>query len=515
METELKLLIAPDDAPAFRRLALLKKFAAAKPVTRLLRNTYFDTPDLDLKSHGMELRVRRVGDVSIQTLKAGGPANEAGLHQRYEWETRVDGLLPELGSLIALIRAGSTLKKVISGPGVAKGLAPVFSSDIRRTVWNLRLAQGSEVELSLDLGELKHGEQREAISEVEIELKAGATQALFDLALQLQAHVPLRVGNRSKAARGYALQATVAAAAMQARPMTLRAEMNVEACFQTIFSGCITQMQDNEIGVLQGEDPESIHQMRVGMRRLRSALRLFARWIPFPPTLEQELGWLASELGAARDADVLADGTLPKAIEICPQEAELLALRDVVSTIACEKRQQAAAAVASVRHSRLMLRLVAWLHTSHWRESLTETARGCLAAPLARRATRILACRHKKLIKLGRRLTESTPEVRHEVRIAAKKARYATEFFQSLYPSRRVKRYVSGLEALQDRLGWLNDAAVADSLLRELEVHRPGLTRGASFARGCLCATTKEDLRGLDKLWKGFTMTKPPWDRKK
>jgi inorganic triphosphatase YgiF len=197
METELKLLIAPDDAPAFRRLALLKKFAAAKPVTRLLRNTYFDTPDLDLKSHGMELRVRRVGDVSIQTLKAGGPANEAGLHQRYEWETRVDGLLPELGSLIALIRAGSTLKKVISGPGVAKGLAPVFSSDIRRTVWNLRLAQGSEVELSLDLGELKHGEQREAISEVEIELKAGATQALFDLALQLQSHVPLRVGNRS------------------------------------------------------------------------------------------------------------------------------------------------------------------------------------------------------------------------------------------------------------------------------------------------------------------------------
>jgi triphosphatase len=142
MDTELKLLIAPVDVPAFRRLALLKQFATAKPVTRLLRNTYFDTPDRDLRDHGMELRVRRVGRMSIQTLKAGGQATEAGLHQRHEWEVRVDGPLPELGSLIALIEAGSTSKKVLSTPGVAKGLAPIFGSDIRRTVWHLRLAQG-------------------------------------------------------------------------------------------------------------------------------------------------------------------------------------------------------------------------------------------------------------------------------------------------------------------------------------------------------------------------------------
>ena len=66
-------------------------------------------------------------------------------------------------------------------------------------------------------------------------------------------------------------------------------------------------MQDNEVGVARGNDPESIHQMRVGMRRLRSALRLFAPWIPFPAALQQELSWLGGELGAARDADVLAD----------------------------------------------------------------------------------------------------------------------------------------------------------------------------------------------------------------
>jgi triphosphatase len=298
-----------------------------------------------------------------------------------------------------------------------------------------------------------------------------------------------------------------------AQPMLLCSGMTIEAGFQAILGSCIKQIQDNAIGVVQGADSESIHQMRVGVRQLCSALGLFARWIPCPPTLQQELGWLASELGAARDADVLAVGTLPKALESSPPEAELLMLGEVVSMVACEKRQQAAAAVTSERYSRLMRCLEGWLYTSNWRESLAQTARDRLAQPLARRATRILARRHERLIMLGKRLTESTPELRHEVRIAAKKARYATEFFQSLYPARRVRRYLKGLEILQESLGWLNDAAVADRLLRETATRRPELMSGASFARGCLCATIKHDLPGLDRVWKRFNSRKLPWAR--
>ncbi|MDP1902376.1 MAG: CYTH domain-containing protein [Rubrivivax sp.] len=108
MGTELKLLIAAADVAALRRLALPKQFATAKPATRLLHNTYIDTPELHLKELGMELRVRRVGRMSIQTLKAVGQAAEAGLHQRHEWEARVGGPLPELASLIALVRAANS-----------------------------------------------------------------------------------------------------------------------------------------------------------------------------------------------------------------------------------------------------------------------------------------------------------------------------------------------------------------------------------------------------------------------
>jgi CHAD domain-containing protein len=314
----------------------------------------------------------------------------------------------------------------------------------------------------------------------------------------------------SKAARGYALVAPVAAAAEKARPVTLNRYMCVEDGFRVIVGNCLRQMQDNEIGVTRGNDPESIHQMRVGMRRLRSALRLFAPWIPFPPVLQQELAWLGGELGAARDADVLGDGTLLMVIEACPQETDLLPLRQLASTIAGEKRQHAADAVASVRYSRLMLSLVSWLQALRWHESLDEAALGALAEPIEKRATQILDRRHEKLIKSGKRLAHGTPEERHQVRIAAKKARYATEFFRSLYPARRVDRYVRRLAVLQDALGWLNDAAVADRLLHEIDVGHPELAGSASFARGYLCAATKQELPGLAKLWKQFRLMEPP-----
>jgi inorganic triphosphatase YgiF len=504
METELKLLIAPADVAAFRRLALLKQLATSKPVTRLLRNTHFDTPELHLREHGMELRVRRVGRVSLQTLKADGQAVHAGLHRRQEWEARVAGPLPELASLIALVGPRSTWKKILAKPGLEQGLAPIFSSQVRRTVWKLRMAQGAQVEVALDQGELRHGEKHAPISEVELELKAGTPEAMFDLALQLQELVPLRVGNLSKSARGFALQAPVAAAAVMARPVTLNREMCVEDGFRAIVSNCLRHIQDNEAGVANGTDPESIHQMRVGMRRLRSALRLFASWIPFPAALQHELSWLGSELGAARDADVLADCTLPSVIEACPREVDLLPLGQFASRVAAVKRQLAAEAVASVRYSRLMLSLIGWHLAARWHGSLDDAALRALAEPLENRATQILARRQQKLIKSGKRLALGTPDERHQVRIAAKKARYATEIFQSLHPTRRVKRYVKRLAALQDALGWLNDAAVAERLLHEIEVDHPEVAGSACFARGYLCAATTHAAPGLTKRWERF-----------
>ena len=508
MEIELKLLLARADVAAFRRLALLKQYAD-KPRSRQLSSTYFDTPDLLLRGHGMELRVRRAGRVWIETLKAGAQVT-AGLHQRQEWEVRVAGPQPELAALAALVGPGTDWETVLTAPALAQRLGPIFDSVFRRTVWLLRLPQGAEIELALDQGELRRGDAREPISEIELELKAGDPAALFGLALQLQDKMPLRVGNRSKATRGYALQDPQYPSAAKARPIELARAMTVEQAFRTIASNCLAQIQDNEPGILRGMDPESLHQMRVGVRRLRSALGLFAKWVPCSEALRTEIAWLVGELSVARDADVFADSTLASVTDACPSDAELLRLQQAASMSARVKRQQAAVMVGSVPYSRLMLNLAAWLQGSRWREKLDESQRQELDAPIQTRAAQILTRRHKKLLAGGERLDLRTPEERHRVRIAAKKARYATEFFQSLHPAGRVKRSIKCLAALQDALGRLNDAAVADGLLRQIGLSRPELARSAAFARGFLCAHAKRDLRQLAGLWRKFSAFKPP-----
>jgi CHAD domain-containing protein len=299
-------------------------------------------------------------------------------------------------------------------------------------------------------------------------------------------------------------------AAMKARTVVLKRDMGAGEAFRIIVGNCLQQMQDNEVGVAQGSDPECIHQLRVGIRRLRLALRLAAPGIAVPTALQRELAWLHGELGAARDADVLADNTLLTGIEDCPQEPDLLPLRQLAATIAGRKRRHAAAAVASLRHSRLMLALAGCCLPLRGHGSLDGATPKAVAEPLEKQATRILMLRHEKLLRSGKRLVHGTPAERHQVRIAAKKMRYATEFFQSLLPAKTVKRFVGRLAALQDALGWLNDAAVADRLLHEIALAHPELAGSAAFARGYLCAATRQDGPGLAKLWERFRSMAPP-----
>jgi inorganic triphosphatase YgiF len=513
MHIELKLLLDRADVAGFRRLALIGRHAAGKPSTERLTRIYFDTPRLHLREHGVDLHLCGTGSDRIEILQADRDAL-AGLHYRRKWEAPVDGPRPDLGALVARIGQSFDWIEARTAPAIERCLVPIFECDIRRTAWLLLLPDHARIELRLDEGELRRGYIHEPICEVELELKAGDPATLFALALQLQQTVPLRVGNLSKADRGYSLIASPLPVAVKARPMELTSGQSVEQAFRAILINCLVQMQDNEAGVIGGTDPESLHQMRVGMRRLRSAQRLFAKSMRLPDALRDELDWLAGELGAARDLDVLADGTLGKVASACPQEAGLPQLRHALVARAAETRRQAAASVGSARYSRMMMGLVAWLQDSGWRASLDDRARLALARPLDEVVEKVLARRHRKLLRYGKRLQDATPRERHRVRIAAKQARYATEFLRSLLAGRRVKRYLRRLNALQDALGWINDAAVADKRLSELGPLQPGLRDSAAFARGFLSGRTEQDLRDLKNLWKAFRGTKPPPTRR-
>ena len=509
MEIELKLLIDPAQADALRTHALLKKYAAGAPVRQQMMTTYFDTPDLYFSRHRAALRVRQTGAGWVQTLKDGNEV-QGGLHSRNEWEAHIDDNVPDLAALRELAGAASPWFDRLSDEDLQERIAPVFSNRIDRTAWMLAFPGGQQAELVLDQGELHRGALQEPISEIELELKSGDAAPLFDFALELQQEIPLRLGNASKSARGYAMMHPAPPALVKAAPVQLKANMRAEDALKAIAANCIAQVQGNEPGVMQGGDPEHLHQMRVGLRRLRSLLKLFEDAAPLPAGMDQELRWLGDELGAARDWDVLAEDTLSQLMHGHPGEPALLTLQQAALAEAHVRRAKAGQALASVRYARLMLRLIAWLHGARWRQDAAPEQQAALAAPVKGFARQVLKEGERRLARRARKLAAADAPARHRLRIAAKRMRYATEFFASLYPVRQVRPYVRALSSLQDALGLLNDAAVTRKALRELAAQQPAQGLGAGFVIGLLAEREAHALEKMCKRWKAMRrLTRP------
>lgn len=510
MEVELKLLVNEADLVKLGKLPVLEAVSVGKPSTEQLLNMYFDTPELDMHRAEMSLRVRHVDGRRVQTLKAANRVS-GGLHQREEWESEIDDDRPDLSALRELVGKQSSCAELLAAPGLADRLQPIFTTKSERTVRQLRLRTGEEVEMAIDRGTIEHEQGSEALTEVELELKSGVATHLYVFALELLEAIPMRIGTQSKAERGYALLHPDSKRVVKAAKVQLRSSMTVEEAFEAVVANCMQQVQGNMEGVTHGIDPESVHQMRVGLRRLRSALDLFEDAIECPAVLQEEWRWLATQLGAARDWEVLAESTVQHVEGGLPSDIDVAKLKDTALAQARKNREAAAEAVNSPRHTRLQLQFAEWMVGKGWRSSLPDTSASVFNLPLKKFAKQVLKHGEARLLKRGKRLKDNEPESRHRVRIAGKKVRYATEFFETLYPKGKVKEYVSSLSDLQQELGWLNDAAVAIDLLRELRTPEPGVVSNAAFVRGYLYACIYNDRANLVRLWRRFTEVDPPY----
>jgi len=503
METELKLLLAPQALRGLRRDPRVRALQQGRAATRRVHSIYYDTPDYALLRAGLGLRLRSDGGRWLQTLKTEGQS-AAGLHLREEWEWPLPGEALDFGLLATTPQA-----KRFRAPRLRAALAPVFATEFVRTRVRLGFADGSLAELCLDCGEIRSGRRTSAISEAEIELLAGSPVRLFELALELAERVPLRLGHASKAERGYALARRVPMRPVKAAAPALDPEGGVGAAFSAIVHSCIAHSQANESGFLAGRDPEYLHQVRVAMRRLRACFSLFKTVIPqpaFAPLLNQ-LREQSRALGEARDWDVFVHEMLRALRAQRGGEAAVAVFERRCVRLRRTHLRAAQAIVASPAWQRLWLEFGRLLADGTWMQE-----QPALALPLAGFAANLLQRRAATLKKRGKRLHELDAVARHRLRIAAKKLRYALEFFAALYPKRRLRPYVESLAAMQDVLGGMNDAA---TMLRLLEQAQTGArapdARVAGMIQGWSAASTHLQLDALSRAWKHWQRQKPFW----
>jgi inorganic triphosphatase YgiF len=514
-EIELKLRIGEADFARLLRHPWLAEIGEGRPATRTLRSVYFDTQDLALWQHGLVLRVRAVGHRRIVGVKTRGEAR-GGLVAREEYEAV---LPPSTGDLREVARASllaaipdARMRRAIEQAEAGKPLAPRVETQVRRTTRRLRHGTAI-VELALDAGEVRAGRKRLKVRELELERVSGATRALYDVALRLAADVELRPGLLGKAERGFAQLAGREPEPSRAERPVFPRGATLEAVVAAVLGECLRQVSANQDAAERGRDPEGVHQMRVGLRRLRSALRLFQAQLPVRETqaLVEELRWLAGLLGTARDLDVFQEELLGPLAKGRPDDRGLALLHEAAEGARREAYATLRRELTSQRYALLVLRLGRFVDGGSFRRrGASELAQP--ARPLARRLLRHRAVRVKQL---GARLGELSPQELHRLRIRAKRLRYATELLAPLFGDAAPARAARRLAELQDVLGHLNDQVTAEQLVARLRERlpriTPELTRAEGFVLGFAARSAALGRERLVDAWRGVERLEPFW----
>jgi triphosphatase len=462
-EVELKLLAPAGMLDQLREAPVITRRARNAGVARRLETVYFDTPDRILHSHGLSLRVRRSGKKYVQTLKRG-PVHGRPF-TRGEWESPVDGVTPDL-ALLPMSEIGAPLDTL-----AANTLDPIFATKVRRRTLHLDLL-GAVVEVAFDEGSIEAGERREPLTEIELEVKAGDPRVLYDLGIELLEIAPLRIGTQSKSDRGYGLAFGLTPKPTKAIAPAISAEHTVDDIVGMLLGACQHQLLANQAIAEAGRDPEGVHQMRVALRRLRTACALLRSELG-SLTLQafnDEAKWLAKLLGNARDWDVFITETLSRPSEILPSDTvDFDGLRQAAEPHRAVAYAALRETLASTRYSRFQLSFRHWIESRGWRNELESGSLAVLLEPAPVFAGRVLTRLHRKSLKRGTHFRQLRPDARHQLRIALKKLRYAAEFFQGLHGgSTEAKGYLACLATLQDALGHDNDASMTWSFLRTL-----------------------------------------------
>ncbi len=519
VETELKLALDPAAAATLARHPALKALKRGRARNARLVATYFDTVDGDLAAAGIGLRLRREGNHVVQTVKGPAGSDRAvgmGSRAEYEW--------PVTSARLDPLRFATTPFRRVLGKAEQRGLAARFVTDYVRTSIPLTFPDSTMATLCIDIGEIRTDDGgplvRTPLHEIELELEAGDPLRLFELAQLLAQTLPLTLEPASKAERGYRLREPATLAPVRAFDADLDKSATASEAFAAIIRACLAQIEGNAAGLCGDDDPEWIHQMRIGVRRLRACLSLGRAAFPAAQLepLRVELRWLAQSLGPARDLDVFVTSTLPAFKTALARGSGAGPLDGALRSLVARARRQrtlarsaARAAVSTSRFVRLMLAAAALAAQPAGGKATEPAPEFDVRTDSARDFARpLLKRRHRQLLELGHDLAHAQPAARHAARLAAKKLRYATEFFAPLFPKKRTRNYRRALAMLQEELGLWNDAAVAAGLAAAISGAESAVAAAFSGAAAAAGAAREQ---ALTQAWDAFAKVSTFWTR--
>ncbi len=489
VEIELKLTGSPSALTGAFRSLKGERPGSAKTVS-----TYYDTVDGHLWRRGFTLRLRPAGSDHELTLKR----ESGGELRRGEWTSLVAAPIANVG----LLPREAPRNDI--GTVLPEELHPCFTTDVERTKKRVEV-DGAAIEVVLDRGRIAAGDTERALSELEFELLDGSVAALLKSARGVLEKYALRVETTSKAAQGRRLATDAPPPFFKAARLTLRATDRLGDAVSAIVRGTALQIASNLAAAVDGRDPEGVHQLRVGLRRLRSLLSLLADRRPEGvEPLVADAKWALGGLGEARDLDVFLTETLPPVMHGAPDAPGLSRL----ATRAEDRARTVGEDVQRlIRGKRFNLFLVDLLLLAEGEPALAgdgDTALGPVAGAL-------LTKRHRKVLKAGRAFHRLSNPERHNVRIALKKLRYASDFFQALHARKRVRPWLAAMSELQDMLGRLNDATVAAQIADRIAADDPEAALGAAVIAGWYSHRLQAVEARMVAAWRAFAAMPPFW----
>ncbi len=506
-EIELTLRLPPESVPQLLRAESLNALRIGKLRKRRLSSTYFDTPDRQLHRQQTVLRVRKLGRSFVQTIKTAPRPNQAFI-MRGEWERQLPDQRPD----VTAFEGDRELRELLDKPGLAEALTAIFSTEFTRTVMPLRLGD-AQLELAVDVGAIRTAAGSEAICEVEIELKSGSTARVYEVAELVRRSVPVTLEPMSKSARAFILLDGGVVPPLRATRLRLHRRQSLGDGFLAVARACLHQLRMNAAAVSRSDDPEGMHQMRVALRRLRSAFSAFAEPMPLAERrmFARRLRALARTTDAARELDVFLDEILAAVRKGVGDDPGLASVAAEAGRARKAAWQRVRLMIASDRFTEAVLSLEAWLEGGGWRAS----AGPAYDEALGDFAQRTLKRLHRKLVRTGARITELAEADLHGLRLRAKKQRYAGEFFRSVFGAKAAKSYLTALGEVQDHLGALNDSVTVRDLLARLVrgklTDRVAFERGSAVVLGWCAARVTSEIERLPATWERFVDQRIFW----